>query len=125
MAASSLSAPLEQVAGFKEMLDTRGSPEIEALGSTPPITAVPANGLVYPAAAKPFSSDELASSMVSPTLVRFAVEEELKLPWAVSGAPGLASHGPQRPHRVHLCASLRGDGFAGLTPYSSTFPSHP
>ncbi|XP_066385309.1 leucine-rich repeat extensin-like protein 5 [Miscanthus floridulus] len=65
----------------------------------PLLTASPANGLKgptddSPAAANPFSSDDVAPSMISPMLVRFAVDEELTLPWAVSGAPGLAPHGP-------------------------------
>ncbi|XP_066350825.1 uncharacterized protein [Miscanthus floridulus] len=99
MAASSLEATPEQVAGFQGTLDVQGSPEIEHLGSMPPITASPANGLKgptddSPAAANPFSSDDVAPSMISPMLVRFAVDEELTLPWAVSGAPGLAPHGP-------------------------------
>jgi len=51
----------------------------------------PVNG--SPAAAKA-SSDDVAPSMDSPTLVRFEVLEDLKLPWTVGDAPGLAAHGP-------------------------------
>jgi hypothetical protein len=36
----------------------------------------------------------VAPSMDSPTLVHFEVLEDLKLPWTVDDAPGLATHGP-------------------------------
>lgn len=41
-----------------------------------------------------FSSDEVAPSVGSPTLMRFAVEDDLRLPWLGSSAPGLVTLGP-------------------------------
>jgi hypothetical protein len=63
------------------MLDVWGSLEIEPLDD-------------MLAATKPFLLHEAAPSVVSPMLVQFAVEEELKLPWTISSTLGLAAHGP-------------------------------
>jgi len=87
MAASAPAVLPEPVAGSQEKSDVaRGSPDAEPLGLADINLAAAANGLEGPIDGSP--------SMVSPTLVRFEVLEDLKLPSTGCVAPRPASHGP-------------------------------
>lgn len=109
MAASSHVGPQEPIADSQGTLDVvRGSPGTEPrLGSASIDVAAAVNASEGPltkctAAAnsptvtKPFPSDEVAPSMLSPTLVCFEVLGDLRPSGAVSDAPGLVSHGPPK-----------------------------
>jgi len=87
MAASLPTVLPKLVAGSQGTRDVaRGSPDAEPLGLADINLAAPANGLEGPIDGSP--------SMVSPTLVRFEVLEDLKLPSTGCVAPRPASHGP-------------------------------